>query len=427
MKVKKEEGNSTGFFVIFIPMRLLSQIIVDGPGRKATIQLLQGDLTALPKEHNADILVISAFPNDYTALPGSLMCALKEKGIDVGEMAKDKSVDLVSRLGCWLSKPLSTAQQDQFNFKQILCFEPSRQDGSPEMVVGNIFRCINNFVFDDQNNVIAMPVLASGKQKVPIEKMLPAMLDACIFWLQSGIPLDAIKLMVHTDEQAHVALPLFDRVRLSSAAPAKSASPGPSAPASPSAAPSVSPLPASSEPPSRSAAPSLSSSSTPSTRAAPTGAAILPLQAAPVTTMPLSSSPVPPSPDFDLFISYSHFQSQQVAELVEALKEKDGSLKVFYDRSSIPPGAMWIRLISDAIQHSKYVVCILSPQYRDSDACWDEFQCAKAKEFRTKSSVIKTINFITDAEMPLIMAVYSYIDCTEGDILKLKDAVNMLL
>lgn len=156
-------------------------------------------------------------------------------------------------------------------------------------------------------------------------------------------------------------------------------------------------------------------------------------RSAPAAAAPPSIAPIPPpsasaplSPGFDLFISYSHFQSQQVAELVKALKEKDSSLKIFYDRSSIAPGAMWIRLISDAIQHSKQVVCILSPQYRDSDACWDEFQCAKAKEFRTKTSVIKTINFITDADMPLIMAVYSYIDCTEGDINKLKDAVNML-
>jgi len=58
--------------------------------------------------------------------------------------------------------------------------------------------------------------------------------------------------------------------------------------------------------------------------------------------------------------------------------------------------------------------------------CWDEFQCAKAKEYRTKQPVIKTINFITDSDMPLIMSVYSYIDCTEGDVNKLKDAVSML-
>lgn len=393
-----------GFFIIFIPMELLSRIIVNRPVTDATIQLLQGDLTALPKEHQADILVISAFPNDYTPMPGSLMCALKEKGIDVGEMAKDKAVDLVSQLGCWLSKPLNSAQQDKFNFKQILCFEPSRQDGSPETVVGNIFRCINNFVFEDHNNVIAMPVLASGKQKVPMEKMLPAMLDACIFWLESGIPLDTIKLMVHTDEQARIALPLFDRVRHQ---PPPAPSPAPPSPRSPAPSPG-SPSP-------------VASRSAPAAAAPPSVAPIPP----PSASAP-PSAPAPSSPDFDLFISYSHFQSQQVAELVKALKEKDSSLNIFYDRSSIAPGAMWIRLISDAIQHSKQVVCILSPQYRDSDACWDEFQCAKAKEFRTKTSVIRTINFITDTDMPLIMAVYSYIDCTEGDIAKLKDAVNQL-
>src|SRR5258708_4241477 len=182
-------------------MRLLSEIAIKGPLHKSSIQLLEGDLTAIPKDHYSDILVVSAFPDDYTPLPGSLMCALYEKGIDVGELAKDKAVNLVQELGCWLSKPLSGAQQDQFNFKQILCFEPSRQAGAPETVVGNIFRCINNFVFGDENNVIAMPVLASGKQRVPIEKMLPAMLEACIFWLGSGVPLDCIKLMLHRDEQ----------------------------------------------------------------------------------------------------------------------------------------------------------------------------------------------------------------------------------
>ncbi|HXB92199.1 MAG TPA: toll/interleukin-1 receptor domain-containing protein, partial [Puia sp.] len=90
-----------------------------------------------------------------------------------------------------------------------------------------------------------------------------------------------------------------------------------------------------------------------------------------------------------------------------------------YDRDSIPTGSLWIKQISDSIQHSKAVLCILTPQYRNSDACWDEFQCAKAKEYLTKTSVIKTINFMADADMPLIMAVYSYIDCTEADMAKL--------
>jgi len=398
-------------------MELLSEIKITGSPSGAILQLLQGDCTAIPKEHNADILVVSAFPNDYTPLPGSLMHALYEKGINVGEMAKNKAVNLVPQLGCWLSQPLNRAQQKEFNFKQILCFEPSRQSGAPETVVGNIFRCINNFVFDDDNNVIAMPVLATGKQKVPMETMLPAMLDACIFWLDSGIPLDYIKLVVKDEAQAQKALPFFELAKKEYASmylpDADSEQPA-AAPPRPSRArkvlrefagggaaqPAIAPQPVMT-PPQPSVAP-VRTPAQPEAKSAPTAT------------------------DFDYFISYSHVHSPQVAELVSAMKAKDGNLNIFYDRETIPPGGLWIRQISDAIQRSKCVVCILSPQYRDSDVCWDEFQCAKAKEYRTKKSVIKTINFIADTDMPLIMSVYSYIDCTEADIIKLKDAVKQL-
>ncbi|HMH24084.1 MAG TPA: toll/interleukin-1 receptor domain-containing protein [Puia sp.] len=405
-------------------MRLLSEIIITGPLHNSSVQLLQGDLTAIPKEHHTDILVVSAFPNDYTPLPGSLMYALHEKGIDVGELAKDKAVNLVQELGCWLSRPLSKAQQEQFNFKQILCFEPTRQAGAPETIVGNIFRCINNFVFGDENNVIAMPVLASGKQKVPIEKMLPAMLDACIFWLESGVPLDCIKLMLHRDEQVEAALPVFERARKKHAGQDATPAPAPI----PAAAPIVpvaaigTPRPLAAVPPPTPApsSPSAIPAAAPSPSASVPGPALVPVPAPPVPAYAGKA-------DYDFFISYSHLQSEQVAELVKALKEKDSSLNIFYDRSSIPTGGLWIRLISDAIQRSKSVVCVLSPQYRNSDVCWDEFQCAKAKEYRTKKPVIKTINFMTDSDMPLIMSLYSWIDCTEGDVNKLKDAVAMLL
>jgi O-acetyl-ADP-ribose deacetylase (regulator of RNase III) len=413
-------------------MQLLSEITINGPVGDSRIQLLQGDLTALPQEHNADILVISAFPNDYTPMQGSLMYALHEKGIDVAALAKDKSVNLVQQLGCWLSKPLSKAQQDQFNFKQILCFEPSEQAGSPETAVGNIFRCINNFIFDDDNNVIAMPVLASGKQQVPIEKMLPAMLDASIFWLETGIPLDCIKLVVYRDVQSQAALPLFNMAKTQYALKRslqqgtatkkevanildKKSLQGKAAEAADmyiikneirelanEQRATDAPVSLPQAPPSRGRG------------------------ASPAAAPQAEPAAAPPNDQYDFFISYSHTQTQQVGELVNALKAKNGQLNIFYDRSSIPAGGLWIKQISDAIQKSNAVICILSPAYRNSDVCWDEFQCAKAKEYRTKKSVIKTINFLKDDEMPLIMSIYSYIDCTEGDLQKLKAAVDAL-
>jgi hypothetical protein len=103
-------------------MELLSQITIHREQSDAAIQLLHGDLTAIPPEHAADLLVVSAFPNSYVPIPKTLMAALYDKGIYVGEMAENKEIDLRNQLGCWLSKPVSKEQQEQFNFTQILCF-----------------------------------------------------------------------------------------------------------------------------------------------------------------------------------------------------------------------------------------------------------------------------------------------------------------
>ena len=162
-------------------MKLLSQISIERSEDTAVIQLLQGDLSTIPAEYATDILVMSAFPGDYIALKGSLIYALNEKGLSVEALAMNKQTDLRSQLHCWLSKPLSLSDQQKFNFKKILCFEPGEKIKEPEEVVSDIFRCINSFAFDEENNEVAMPIIGTGYQQVPIEKMLPALLQACYF------------------------------------------------------------------------------------------------------------------------------------------------------------------------------------------------------------------------------------------------------
>ncbi|MBL0358987.1 MAG: hypothetical protein IPP72_19945 [Chitinophagaceae bacterium] len=191
-------------------MQLLSEINIERTTGTAVIQLLQGDLSNIPIEHRTDILVMSAFPGDYIALEGSLIKALSDKGLSVAALAMDKETDLRSQLNCWLSKPLSLSDQQLFNFKKILCFEPGEKIQQPLEVVSNIFRCINTFAFEEDNNVLAMPIIATGYQKVPMQKMLPALLQACHFWLTNGLPLNCIKLVVHRSEQAPQATGLFE-------------------------------------------------------------------------------------------------------------------------------------------------------------------------------------------------------------------------
>lgn len=386
-------------------MELLSEIKINQGGNKTvSIQLLTGDLSEIPKEHAIDILVVSAFPNDYIPLKDSLFLALQNKGVSMQALSKTREIDLTTQLGCWLSAPLTADQQDRLHFKKILCFEPYFQSTEPQTVVGNIFRCINTFAFDEDTDEIAMPVLATGYQKVPIEKMMPAILEHAVFWLQNGLPLKCIKLVLYRREQVISALPIFNKFKNSiTKNVAKDA-------ADIEGKHVFKPL-----------------ISAPVTSTGPTQT-IIPEN--PVSRSD-TTGPVPaenkPADTYDLFISYSHKQTDAVKLFVQVLEEKKQGIRIFYDRNSIPPGAMWLKQISDAIQHTKAVICILTPDYSKSDVCWDEFQCAKIMELRTHKSIIKTINFVNDSNMPPLFAIYSYIDCTEADLQKLKNSANQFL
>ena len=404
-------------------MKLLSEITIHREQNDAVIQLLQGDLTAIPPEHAADLLVVSAYPNNYEPVPKTLMAALYNKGIVVGEMAKNKEIDLRAQLGCWLSFPLQKEQQEQFNFKQILCFEPGAKVQEDKTVVGNIFRCINAFAFEKQNNVIAMPVVASGNQKVALNKILPAIVEAAIFWLENGLPLKSIKLVLYSDEQVTESLPQFENIKqdyesknIEIKKAAKSAELSKNL-----LKKSERGILSESFSGSRSLEPNFGSS--PENKI-PDDFSISETE----NQEPDSVSNVSPEQldYYDFFISYAHTHSELINKFVSKLKEKNVKLRIFYDKDSIPPGGMWIKQISDTIRKSKKILVFLSPDYNNSPVCWDEFQCAKLLEYNLKTSVIQTI-YLYKHELPLIMGIYSYLDCREGDMDKLLEAIPKLI
>lgn len=79
--------------------------VMDGATARR-ISIYQGDLSRIPAEHACDLLVISAFPNDYTPIRGTLMEALHAQGVSVGELARDKAYDMRETSAFWLSHPL---------------------------------------------------------------------------------------------------------------------------------------------------------------------------------------------------------------------------------------------------------------------------------------------------------------------------------
>ena len=182
-------------------MELLDNLIISSHSEEYKIELFKGDLTDMRPNEEVDILVVSAFPNDYIPVPGTLIGALYEKGISVSELAAKKAIDLREMCSCWLSEEI-IAQHPGIQFKRILCFEPLFR-GKPVQVVGDIFRSLTPILGDEFSiTKVAMPLVACGNQGTPVTKMLPPLLDAAVHWMSFGIPLKNLKIVSHSTAQA---------------------------------------------------------------------------------------------------------------------------------------------------------------------------------------------------------------------------------
>jgi hypothetical protein len=182
-------------------MLLLETISVEHGGHTRRIELHHGDLSAIPLTEAVDLLVVSAYPNDYAPTPASLIGALHRRGLSVHELAQRKHVDLRNAFSCWLSHDIGDLR-DRFGFRRVLCFEP-RVRGAPAEVVGEIFQALMPFAYGDPPiKTVAMPLVASGEQRVPIEEMLPPLLDAATHWLALGLPIDRLMIVEASEARA---------------------------------------------------------------------------------------------------------------------------------------------------------------------------------------------------------------------------------
>jgi hypothetical protein len=177
-------------------------------GHRREIQLFVGDLTKIPPEHRVDALIVSAFPNDYSATPNSLIGALARKDLSVAKLAATKEFDLRTHFSCWLSCEI-TPHRAGLEFRRILCFEPGLGESAPELIT-SIFQSLAPFTFSDPYiRSIAMPVLAAGDQGYSLATMLPPLLDASINWLQTGLPIERIKFVFRDETAAAKAGEIF--------------------------------------------------------------------------------------------------------------------------------------------------------------------------------------------------------------------------
>jgi len=192
-------------------MKLLDTILIRGDQDKR-IELYQGDLAAVSSNDSFDLLVVSAFPDDYLPTPTSLIGALSRRGLSVESLATAKDLDLRRDFSCWLSGQF-TPPDPGISFRRILCFEPLVR-GEPPEVVGDIFRALAPILGDKPEiNTVAMPIVAAGDQGYSVAEMLRPLLDAAVQWLERGLPITRLKIVAHSDSAASEARDVFRTAR----------------------------------------------------------------------------------------------------------------------------------------------------------------------------------------------------------------------
>ncbi|MFO1321834.1 MAG: toll/interleukin-1 receptor domain-containing protein [Burkholderiales bacterium] len=372
-------------------MRLLDRIDVRGAHARR-IELLQGDMTALAPGEGFDLLVVSAFPGDYTPTPGSLIGALQRKGLSVQALSQDMAVDLRDAYASWVSNAFDMPDAD-LRFHRVLCFEP-RERGRPPERVGDIFRALTPILAEaPEIRTVALPLIATGDQGYDVDEMLTPLLDAAIQWLERGLPLEALKIVTRSASDANDAAKIFS---------ARADRYGRRAPAPP--------------PFESRAIPGMGADvATPITVPVPAPAAV----AAP------APEPLPPV-DFDVFISYARENAPESEALEKALRQSRPDLRIFVDRKEIDIGAAWQPEIFETLDRCRKVVALLSPAYLGSKVCKEEFNIAWIRGRETGTDVIFPVYLYTTA-LPTYMKYHSYVDCREGDAARLSEASTRLL
>ena len=100
-------------------------------------------------------------------------------------------------------------------------------------------------------------------------------------------------------------------------------------------------------------------------------------------------APVTGTIDYDVFISYSHKNTEASTAFVSLLRELRPDVRVFVDRDALEVGMAWQDEIYGSLERSRYVVALLSPEYLESKNCQREFGMADLHGDRVNRRVLR--------------------------------------
>jgi hypothetical protein len=189
-------------------------IVVSDEGVKRNLSFWLGNPAEITRDDPVDLIVVSAFPNDYTPTPSSIIGALYGKGVSVEALARDKAVDLRETAGFWLSRRLRE-NATPVGAGQVLCFEPDFLGSRPAEVVGSLFRGLFPFLPEGKRPEarIAMAVISTGARGESPERMLRALVSAAAAWMKRGLPIGELRIMERDPARAGALAPVFAELK----------------------------------------------------------------------------------------------------------------------------------------------------------------------------------------------------------------------
>ena len=186
---------------------------VQGLSSRGVIQFCVGDVTQASPKQAVDVLVTSAYRDQYYPVPGSVFGSLFRKGISVEDLARNKDVDLRGAFSCWLSQEIIDPPEG-VQFKRILCYEPEESAKAGEQI-GDIFRSLAPFIGgQDPIRSVGTTLVASGaSRRITQKESLLLLVEAAAHWMSSGLPIETFKIVCLPNQDVEELTQLFAELK----------------------------------------------------------------------------------------------------------------------------------------------------------------------------------------------------------------------
>ncbi|XP_072027087.1 uncharacterized protein [Amphiura filiformis] len=332
------------------------------------IELCIGDITKLPVSDQVDVVLVSAFPWNYSPTPRTLLGALKSNlNIDVNKMSKNKSEDLRSMYNCWISQSLP----DGLPFKRLLCFETKLNfDHRPSELIGNIFRCLVPVLSDKDGSVIT-PLLSTGNQGYNEENMLASLTETAMNWMKAGLPLKLLKIVLFArieDGKVNKSFMRrhedlcrkFDQIKETYSQKEKEE----------------------------------------------------------------YDEDVPS--EYDVYLSCSEKDSNIATKLEEELQKARPDIKICKEYQKLDKDSAWQTDMYDIMRKCARVVPVLTPNYLTSLSCLEQYHLALCCNRRTRRHLLAPLYVHSVENLPTYISLVQYVDCRENDETKLAQSCSDL-